>query len=155
MHRISVCEQRPYAKLHRVSVHEQRPLAKLHRVSVHEQQSLAKLHRTNVCEQQSLANCIGLVFANDGLLQNCIGLMFANKTQRQHSRSTSPRRDPCCGSCANVCRQSLAWVAFVANAPPMQFCKRLLFVNIDRKTVFNMAVKVVGAFASNAPLCAT
>ena len=35
------------------------------------------------------------------------------------SRSTSPRRDPCCGSCANVCRQSLAWVAFVANAPTM------------------------------------
>ena len=39
-----------------------------------------------------------------------------------------------------------------ANIGPLLFCKRPLFADIDRKTFSGNVVKVVGAFASNAPL---
>ena len=95
------------------------------------------------------------------------------------SRSTSPRRDPCRCSQADVCRRFSSrgrvcrkrsyYLSFlgsrlgevlllfchrvlIVNINPMQFCKRLLLANIDRKTFSGNAVKVVGAFASNAPL---
>ena len=43
----------------------------------------------------------------------------------------------------------------LANISPLQICKRPMSANIDKKTFSGNAVKVVGAFASNAPLRAT
>ena len=91
------------------------------------------------------------------------------------SRSTSPRRDPCRCSQADVCRRFSSrgrvcrkrsyYLSFlgsrlgevlllfchrvlIVNINPMQFCKRLLSANNVKKSFSGIAVKVVGAFAS-------
>ena len=77
----------------------------------------------------SVQFCIGLLFGNIGFMQFCTGLLIVNIGSVQFNIGL-----------------------LFGNISPMQFCKRALFANIDRKTFFDIAVKVVGAFASNAPL---
>ena len=93
------------------------------------------------------------------------------------SRRESPRRALATVRTRMSIGELLLRVAFVANAPThrilgsrlgevlllrcrgvllanishMQFCKRPMFANTDKKTFSDIAVKVVGAFASNAP----
>ena len=73
--------------------------------------------------------CIRPLIANISSMQICIRPLIANI---RHSQ---------------ICIRRM----FV-NISPMQICKRALLANIDKKSLSDIAVKVVGAFASNAPL---
>ena len=76
-------------------------------------------------------------------MQFCIGLVFADIDSMQFYKRLLT---------ANIGSMQFCIRPLTANINPMQICKRALLANIDKKSLSDIAVKVVGAFASNAPL---